>query len=463
MITKLTQQQKEMIPIVRDEWLKICQTPKDINVEKIRPGINQLYSFVDLPNPMILIFDDPMECQYAANILLQFDIASKIDSKIRSKIRSDIRPRIDSEIDSKINSEIWSEIRSKINSKIWSDINSKIDSKIRSEIDSKIRSEIDSKIWSGIRSKIDSDINSKIDSKIRSEIRSKIDSKIRSEINSEIRSKIWSDIGLDIDLDINSEIISDINSKIDSEIRSKIISDINSKIWSDINSKIGSNLQYFSYLGGLSWRSAYYAEFDYYIRNGLLSKSKSLELCKTQIDMLKQGVWDIITLKNFCIISRCPKTKRDDQGKLHSIAEKACKFTSGWGIYSIHGVTFDFELWKKVSKRKLSAKQVLSIENMEQRHTAIRHYGMDEIFSELDHKLIDRSERGNELYSVKGIHPDQEVLYLKYDDISPTGRVFIKGVPDVDNQGVPIETADHAQAWSYGLTLKEYQELEVES
>ena len=88
---------------------------------------------------------------------------------------------------------------------------------------------------------------------------------------------------------------------------------------------------------------------------------------------------------------------------------------------------------------------------------------MDTIFDELDYTLLDKSKRGNELYSIKGINPEKSVLYLKYDDVSPTGRIFVKGIPDTDDSGEKITSADQAQAWSHHMTLQQYDNLRVES
>ena len=372
MIDKLDAKQEELISKVRDEWLDISQSQKDVTIQDVEEGVIQLYALDGRPKPLILILDDPLQCQYLANILYN-----------------------------------------KNQKNIYLQIRSQIDSQIRSQIDSQISSQIDSQISSQIYLQISSQIDSQIDSQIYLQISSQIDSQIDSQIRSQIDSQ---------------------------------------------------NLTLFNQLGGLSWCSRYMAVFDYYLKSGLLFLGRrQKQLANSQINFLKKGVWDLIIFENVCIISKTPKTKRDDEGKLHSIKSKAVEFKSGYGFYAIHGVVFEEKLWKQVSQRKLSAKQVLSIQNIEQRFAAIRYYGMDKIFDELDCTLLDKSERGNELYSVCGINPGKPVLYLKYADVSPTGRIFVKGIPDKDDTGLPIETADHAQAWSHNMTLKEYNSLEVES
>lgn len=308
--TKLTPEQQSILIKIRDEWASVSQTPRDFTEDEVEEGIEDIYALVGMGKPKIIICDDPLQCQYTANLIM----AGK-------------------------------------------------------------------------------------------------------------------------------------------------------KYTGDPDQLKGLSLQFFSRLGGLSWRAWYLAKFDFCcIKTSILKvDEKTLKLLKSQINLLKKGIWDMITFDNVCILSKCPATLRDDEGKLHSVTKKAACFKSGYGFYSIHGVMFEEQLWKSVSQRTLSAKQVLEIKNMEQRHAAIRHYGMENIFNELDHTLIDRSPRGNELYSIRGIHPDKALLFVKYNDTSPTGRVFVKCVPDTDDQGNEIRTGDHAQAWSHRMTEEEYSLMDVES
>jgi len=196
------------------------------------------------------------------------------------------------------------------------------------------------------------------------------------------------------------------------------------------------------------------AEFDYYIQSGLLNlNEKQKEIVNQQISFLKNGVWDLIVFENVCIISKTPKTKRDDKNRLHSLTSKAVEFNSGYGFYSIHGVVFDEKLWCKVKDRKLTPKQLLSMENTDQRFVAMNHYGFENIIDKLDKTLIDKSEYGNELYSTK--FDDIELKFLVYPDID---NHKVKRVSFVDPQ---LTSAKDAMAWKHSCTEEEYSRMEI--
>lgn len=77
------------------------------------------------------------------------------------------------------------------------------------------------------------------------------------------------------------------------------------------------------------------------------------------------------------------------------------------------------------------------------------------MFEGLNAKLIDSSERGNELYLVENVF-SQPAKFVKKTCPS-TGRVYIEGVDP------KIETADEAVAWQMDISPQEYTRVKIES
>ena len=141
---------------------------------------------------------------------------------------------------------------------------------------------------------------------------------------------------------------------------------------------------------------------------------------------------------------------------MHSTTGSAIAWRDGYELHYLHGVFFAPELWQRIVSREIGKKELLSMENMEQRMAALKVVGAELLLK--DAKLLSTSERGNALYLVDGVF-DVPAYYLKYTCPS-TGRVYVSGVdPEV---GIYAD-ADRAMAWKLGLDVKEYDELRVES
>lgn len=127
--------------------------------------------------------------------------------------------------------------------------------------------------------------------------------------------------------------------------------------------------------------------------------------------------------------------------------------------YYLHGVELTKQYYDSVVKRKLTAQQVLSQENIEIRRVVMQFYGLENLLQELQPKVLDTSERGNELISVTikdRSDRDQKCKVVRYTCPS-TGRVYVSGVPD------NINKADEGMAWKFDLTEEEYEKLQKEA
>lgn len=169
-----------------------------------------------------------------------------------------------------------------------------------------------------------------------------------------------------------------------------------------------------------------------------------------------------------------PKIRVDDAGRLHSTNSPAVSWK--WtNLYCLHGVYFGKQLFDNVVGRKLEGKHIISIPNIEQRRVATDIYGIEKLMESLDKKLINRSPRGNELYSVNlGSTTNVQFLddwyrneptkglVLKYSCPS-TGRIYFSGIPNVDDEDNAITRADQAMAWKFSLSEDEYSKLKIEA
>lgn len=385
---KLSKKNTKLINKIRDEWLEIAQSGKDVAISDVEQGVTDLYALDNRKKPAIYILNDPLESQYLANLL--------------SKHSSVNYPEFDNQIDSQIHSQI--------NFQIESQIRSQTNSQIHKQIHSQIHIYIDSRLGPGSYQDCRFDPSS-------------------------------SHFGFGITY---SGIPSDISSEIYKQAEEQSVS---------VNDSFRIQYRLDSF-GGLLLRAGWLAEYEYYIKSGIINLTyKQKQLFIQHINLFKSGVWDIFVFENDCIITKTPKIKRDDKTRLHSLTSKAVEFRSGFGFYAIHGVVFNEELWYNVKDRKLTPKQLLSMKNTDQRFVAMNHYGFENIIDGLDKKLIDKSKYGNELYSVQ--FDKVELKFLSYPDIDNPAKKRISFVDPI------LESASDAMAWKHNCTEEEYHKMEI--
>jgi hypothetical protein len=163
---------------------------------------------------------------------------------------------------------------------------------------------------------------------------------------------------------------------------------------------------------------------------------------------------------DFCMISDRPELLLvDEQNRPHNETGPFCRWRDGSALYAVHGVRVPAKWVERPSE--VSPAEILAHENVEIRAAGAALVGWQKMLSVLNARTIDKgaSEDIGDLIEVELPGLDMHGLFLKAT--CPRNNVICEGVPPVDDFGLPIKTALHAQAWRVGLHPSEYKHPEV--
>jgi len=113
------------------------------------------------------------------------------------------------------------------------------------------------------------------------------------------------------------------------------------------------------------------------------------------------------------------------------------KFKDGYEFYALHNIRIEKEMLN------YNAKEIMAVENVEQRLVLIKNFGVENMLKELDSKIIDTFKE-YVLHSVL-IEGNKEKLLQMQNPSEP--KVHYEFVPP------EIETCQQAMAWRFGLDL----------
>lgn len=170
------------------------------------------------------------------------------------------------------------------------------------------------------------------------------------------------------------------------------------------------------------------------------------------MDLAKYTGWvsfyeDVVVFQH-----RPSKIKMDDQNRLHCEDGPAILYPDGYSIYAWHGQTIPADWIEK--KDQMDPATAINWPNVEQRRAAAEIIGWAKVLDQLKSKVIDKDgdpEIG-ELHEVNIPDIGRE-RFLKVQ--CGTGRTFALPVPPT------MKTALEAQAWTWGMDVKEFKRPEV--
>lgn len=201
--------------------------------------------------------------------------------------------------------------------------------------------------------------------------------------------------------------------------------------------------------GDYGWVSFY----DFFKRIGIVQN----EDFDRYLDFVNSGIYDFLAFEGLALVTHPPTSlHRDAKGELSNTEGPAIGWSDGYCLHYINGVFFEKELWERVVGLTMTGKEILSLENMEQRMIAIKLKGVLDLLDDLNAKSVSKTER-NELFAIDEVFGEDVTAYfLKYTCPS-TGRVYLKPVdPDKVRPGI---NADDLQALSHHMNLEQYTDL----
>lgn len=229
--------------------------------------------------------------------------------------------------------------------------------------------------------------------------------------------------------------------------RSECLTIIRNEILSHLPEKLERYEVYF----GLShdmWLSFY----DFFTRIGKVNN----EDFNRYMDFMKKGIWNLVLADQAAFIAKMPLyLKCDSEMRLSNNQGPAIRFRDGTAHQYIRNIYFSPELYEKITSKTLPIKEVLTLQNMEQRMMALNIYGPEKILEEVDAKKID-SWKEYELYEISSLIEGRNLKLLKYPDPS-TDRVYPSFVPD------NCDTCRKAKAWKFQIKESEVDLIKVEA
>jgi hypothetical protein len=364
MLNQLNAAQVAHMEKIRQFWLDyIFSCKKSLDPEKAKASIDWLYKFCGLQSPVVVFVDSPMACQYAVayckayvtlfqknfeNLLAQPAPGSKGKKNKVSQVVSQVRSRVESQVESQLASQLASQVRSQVESQVESQVWSQVWSQVRSQM------------WSQVESQVESQVVSQVWSQVRSQVESQVESQVWSQVRSQVESQVWS------------------------------------QVWSQ-------KIQYepFAGYGSISdygWVSFY----DFFAEIGVV-KNSDFEQFKS---LLLSGIYDMIQLDGFCIVSNLPtKILRDEAGRLHNLNGPAIEFKDGYAQYYIHGRAIDDDIFNRAVSGQLTREEFISEKNDEIRSAYFELLGSERLMTLLGAELID---------SCQIVHKNGEVETIEY-------------------------------------------------
>ena len=438
---------------------------------------------------------------------LNEQLDSQLRSQLYSQLHSQLSSQLCSQLDSQLYSQLCSQLHSQLSSQLREQLSSQLDSQLSEQLSEQLHSQLHSQLYSQLYSQLDSQLSSQLWRQLRARLREPLDLQLHSQLSSQLHSQLCSQLGSQLDSRLREQLREQLNSQLRLRLGS-LVDHLRAKISETVAKELANSSPEFAkdlnnYLVDISIEIAEALEsadvtpaFYSYTDSRKLGelhdllqttteqaeeqlKTKTEELSKKIKDQLYVSVWwrtwscwyeggkilgvqfsdnelyelfrqwsvcvpIIFANESIPIVCRWPTQVHWKNELLHNETGKAIEFASGWGTYSIEGVTVDEQIVLRPETQTVD--QIFQEPNEEVRRIRIERFGGWEKFIResgavlKDSRWNERDCQQEELYELKN-----GAKRLMCVDPS-TGRKYAIGVDS------GTENCEQAQLWmSSGL------------
>ncbi len=187
--------------------------------------------------------------------------------------------------------------------------------------------------------------------------------------------------------------------------------------------------------------SAYWAHlaifsFEYYLyKNPIDENGRKLLLSQEAImEAYENGLGHFAEKEGVFYLVPAPIVRLNEKNQKHSETQPAIEWKEGKKFYYLNDVEFPKDLWERITKRTITAKEAFQLENTEQRIIAIQYLGGDKLEKELGAVVLDKHKYNygtDYLIELKGMKDNlkQPYKYIKGYDPAEKGYVYIRTHP----------------------------------
>ena len=229
----------------------------------------------------------------------------------------------------------------------------------------------------------------------------------RDKVRAKVGAKVWDKVRNKVRDKVRDKVLDKVLDKVRAKVGAKVWAKVRAKVWDKVRAK---NIEWFEFCGCFFYDFGWVGFYDYFMKIGVLDNTDTDFI--NYSNLIKNKIWDIIACEDICVIVKAPlKVHFDEKGRLHNEKTYAVEWCDGTGEYFIEDYAFDDELFEKVRDDKISANEIMRLENTEQRRICFRKIGSERILKELNSELISEDKK---IYALKN-GKKKEVVESVYD------------------------------------------------
>jgi hypothetical protein len=283
-------------------------------------------------------------------------------------------------------------------------------------------------------------------------VRASVGAYVGASVRDSVRDSAWASVGAYVGASVRDSVGDSVRASVGAYVGASVRDSVGDSVWASVRDSVGASVR--ASVGAYFWADDL-AFADVFVATGVLSKQKAKELEEYKKLLETQRI--AVLTEDVAYVLVAPIVRRNERGQLHHTKLPAVQWGKS-GQYYLNGVSFPKELFERVTAENVSAKDILSIEDIDQRTQALRFMPAEDMVKELKGELLDEVDKltvtgepvNYKLYKFpKGAVFTEDAYYVLFDCPS-TRKKHIEGFEKAS-------TVAEAMAWAEETTEEDWK------
>jgi hypothetical protein len=425
----LTPEQEKLMETVKDEWIKLSlYSGSTIDKKTATESISWLYERSKLKKPVVVFVDSPLGVQYGTTLGKELINSLSKQAQVRDQVRAQVGNQVWNQVGDQVWNQVWNQVGAQVGDQVWNQVGNQVGNQVRDQV----------------RDQVGAQVGDQVGDQVWNQVRAQVGAQVWNQVWNQVGNQVWNQVG------------DQVWDQVRAQVRDQVGAQVGDQVWNQVGDQVGDQVrdQKFPYnqpaYEDLGWTAGWGAWAEFYEKIGIIKHDDFKKYKK----FLKSGVFYSVFLDGLAVVCGCPSfVARDAENNLHNDNRSAIAWPDGFELFYLQGEHFDKELWTKIISQTITAKEVMQIEDSDQRTIAISMLKPAELLKQLNAKIINTGSEGTKLYECQNFMGTGVTEYCMWMKDASTPREFIEFVPpEIGKQ----HDAVFAQASAFGIPVEDY-------
>ena len=145
-IEKLTKEQEAKLSVYRDKWLRIGLATHEIDREKCKLAIDEVYKCAGLKPPAIKIFlRSPYEGVIGAWYLKH--ALNKSGDQVGYQVWDQVRAQVGAQVRAQVGDQVWDQVGAQVGDQVWDQVRAQVGDQVWDQVGAQVRDQVGDQVW----------------------------------------------------------------------------------------------------------------------------------------------------------------------------------------------------------------------------------------------------------------------------------------------------------------------------